>query len=92
MYVDKFWELYSPTDLPTVHPVLHTVTDCWSKLHMQGDAPPSYIEEHSIISYQTRIYVFGGVHQLTERNDCPLWIFDTGQLCHEPNLSLVRYL
>ena len=53
-----------------------TVTEKWKKLKTTGDVPPS-LEEHTMVSYGSKIYVFGGISRMSVDGDTPLWILDT---------------
>ena len=43
---------------------------------MNGDKP-GYLQDHSMVEYEDKLYVFGGEISFCNDQEIPLWIFDT---------------
>ena len=54
----------------------YAVTEKWTRLKPDGDVPPS-LEEHTMVSYGNKIFVFGGISRMSVDGETPLWILDT---------------
>lgn len=49
----------------------------WEEVRCRGSRPPC-LQEHSIVSWKGKLYVFGGEIGFASTGETPLWIFDTG--------------
>ncbi|XP_065286779.1 uncharacterized protein [Dermacentor albipictus] len=49
----------------------------WEELRCRGSRPPC-LQEHTVVSWKGKLYVFGGEVGFASTGETPLWIFDTG--------------
>ncbi|CAN7996208.1 unnamed protein product [Ixodes hexagonus] len=49
----------------------------WEEVRCRGSRPPC-LQEHSVVSWKGKLYVFGGEIGFASTGETPLWIFDTG--------------
>lgn len=49
----------------------------WEEVRCRGSRPPC-LQEHTIVSWKGKLYVFGGEVGFASTGETPLWIFDTG--------------
>jgi hypothetical protein len=47
----------------------------WEELEVGGDGP-GCLQEHSLVSHNNSLYVFGGEISFSNAAETPLWIFD----------------
>jgi len=48
----------------------------WEEIEVTGDKP-GYLQDHSMVEYEDKLYVFGGEISFCNDQEIPLWIFDT---------------
>ncbi|XP_077978700.1 uncharacterized protein LOC144434118 [Glandiceps talaboti] len=48
----------------------------WTLLKCSGDVPPA-LQEHSMVPYKDKIYIFGGEFGFGSSDETPLWIYST---------------
>lgn len=53
----------------------------WSEIRYNGHASPPFLQEHTMISWGNKLYVFGGEVGFSSNGETPLWIFDLGSKC-----------
>ncbi|XP_077516038.1 uncharacterized protein LOC144126030 isoform X2 [Amblyomma americanum] len=49
----------------------------WEEVRCRGSRPPC-LQEHTVVSWKGKLYVFGGEVGFASTGETPLWIFDTG--------------
>ncbi len=47
----------------------------WEELEVGGDGP-GCLQEHSLVSHNNALYVFGGEISFSNAAETPLWIYD----------------
>jgi len=47
----------------------------WEEIVVTGERP-GYLQDHSMVEYQNKLYVFGGEISFCNDQEIPLWIFD----------------
>ncbi|XP_076326792.1 uncharacterized protein LOC143233864 isoform X3 [Tachypleus tridentatus] len=52
------------------------VQNKWEQIYCPGYSPPP-LQEHTLVSWKDKLYVFGGEVGFASRGETPLWVFDT---------------
>ena len=53
-------------------------TSYWSEIRYNWNSSPPFLQEHTMISWGNKLYVFGGEVGFSSNGETPLWIFDLG--------------
>ena len=50
-------------------------TNLWEEVECRGPSPPS-LQEHSMVAWDNKLYIFGGEVGISSNGETPLWILD----------------
>lgn len=53
-----------------------SVKNQWYEVESKGGTAPPSLQEHTVVSWKSKLYVFGGEIGFASTGETPLWVFD----------------